>query len=523
LRTDTGERSEVGEFYFDQKEADAAVEFIEGLKHWQGEWAGKPFILSPYQRRTTEDIVGWKRVSNDTPRYRWVYVEVPKGNGKTPWGAALVLLSLHWYCVPGAEIYSVAGDREQARLVYNDAKGMTIEAPELAARSLLYTNSIVVPTTSSVYKVLSSEAKTKHGPRPFRVFMDEMHVQPNRNLFDTLKPGVEKGDDAQLIMLTTAGEYDAESLCFTEHEYALATLRPKDDERHIVDPSYYATIYAADHDDDPGDEEVWAKANPNLGVSVSIQGLRDAYRRASHNPVELSSFKRLRLNIWSESTQGVIDPYAWKACSTLPEPKGRCFLGMDLSSKIDLTAVVAYWPETHSVLAYFWLPDNNIKLRGRQDVFDYERYAKEGWITLTPGSQIDYGFPRKTVNQLAAKFDVADIGYDGWNATQMENWLGDEDGLPITQVRQGSKTLSEPFKEIVGFHLDHELKHGGNPVLTWNALNLAARRDPNDGWAPDKSSPRKRIDGMVALINARARALGDEGPSIYDTRGARWA
>ena len=512
LRTDTGTRSKPpAGFYFDTKEAKSAVRFIENrCHHWQEPFAGQRFILEPWQRRLVEDIKGWKR-TDGSHRYRWVYVEVPKGNGKTPLGAALILLGLHWSGDRGAELYSVAGDREQARLVYADARGMTVESAELSSRSMLYRDSITVPEHAATYKVLSAEAPTKHGPRPSLVIFDELHVQPNRKLFDTLKSGVGKRPGAQLIMLTTAGEYDEESLCWNEHEYATATVRPENDDNHIDDPAYYAVIYAADPTADPGDERQW-KCNPNLGVSVDLEGLRDEYRRAKNIPPELSSFKRLRLNIWAEESQAVIDMAKWRTkCGRPPLCEGPCYLGMDLSSKLDLTAVAAYFPDTHSVLVFYWLPEENIRERARLDVFDYQRYAREGFITLTPGSKVDFGFIRKKVNELYDRFDVIDVGFDSWNATQMETWLAEEDGIPITSVRQGSKTLSQPFKDLVGEVADGELRHGGNPVLTWNASNLRAKRDCNDNWQTDKKMQRKRIDGCSAVINAKARFFDNDG------------
>lgn len=517
-RTATGSRSRPPKgYWFDAREAASAVAFIEArCRHWQGAYAGRPFYLSPYQRRTTEDIVGWKR-ADGAPRFRCVYVEVPKGNGKTPWGAALVLLALHWSGETGAEVYSVAGDREQARLVYADARGMTLESPELTSRSVLYTHSIKVPSCNAVYKVLSAEAHTKHGPRPYRVIFDELHVQPNRKLFDILKSGVEKRDDSQLIMLTTAGGFDQESLCYTEHEYARATTLTKRDPGHIADPSYYAVIYAAHPDDDPGDEKVWAEVNPNLNVSVSLQGMRDAYRRAKHNPVELATFKQLRLNIWGDDAEGVINSEHWKKCSGKPICRGRCYIGMDLSSKIDLTAVAAYFPETHSVLVHFWIPAGNLEERGRRDVFDYRRYVSAGLITATDGTWVDQTSVRAHVNELREQHDVREIGFDSWNASEICRWLEDEDGFTITEVRQGSRTLSEPFKYLVSLVDAGELRHGGHPVLTWNARNLKARRDGNQGWSPDKRSQRKRIDGMSAAIMAVERAMGSEGESVYES------
>lgn len=515
LRTVTGSRSRPPKgFYFDAKEAESAVRFIEArCHHWQDPYQGKRFILEPWQRELIEDLFGWKRADGSL-RYRWGYVEVPKGNGKTPLGAAIVLLALHWSGEVGAEVYSAAGDREQARLIYADARGMTLESPELTSRSVLYTNQIKIPETNSTYKVLSADAPTKHGFRPSLVVVDELHVQPNRKLFDTLKAGVIKRPNAMLISLTTAGEYDEESLCWNEHEYAVACCKGE-----IDDPAYYAVVYAADKDDDPGDEKTWIKSNPNYGVTVLKAGLEDEYRRAKFSPMELASFKQLHLNIWAESLEGVIDIAKWDKCSAPPEPEGECYIGLDLSSKLDLTSAVAYFPANHSVLVKFWIPEEDLRERIRRDVFDYKRHIESGLIVATEGNLVDQTAIRNQIVEWGDTYELIDIGFDPWNATQMSIWLGDEEGFEVTEVRQGTKTLSEPMKAMVGYVKNEELRHGGNPVLRWNALNLKAQRDPNDNWRPVKhGGGSKRIDGMVALIMAIERALGhadEQPPMVY--------
>jgi len=231
---------------------------------------------------------------------------------------------------------------------------------------------------------------------------------------------------------------------------------------------------------------------------VQIEGLRDEYRRAQHNPGELASFRQLHLNIWAEASG-----------------EGPCFVGIDLSSKLDLTAAAAYFPETHSLIVRFWIPSENIEDRKRRDVFDYPRYVREGWIVATDGSVVDQAAIRNQVREWGETYDVQEIGYDPWNASQMAVWLQDEDGFPLTEVRQGFRTLSDPFKALIGLVLDKKLRHGGNPVLAWCAANLKARRDANENWAPVKYSVRKRIDGMVALIMAVLVSSHAEPEKVY--------
>jgi len=466
-------------------------------------------VLEPWQRQIVEDIYGWKR-DDGSLRYRWVYVEVPKGNGKTAFAATLVLVALHWFGDVGAEVYSAAGDRAQARLIYADVRGMTLESPELASKSMLYTNSIVVPATQCAYKVLSADASSKHGFRPNLVAFDELHVQPNRKLFDALKSGIIKRPDGMLVMLTTAGEYDEESLCWTEHEYALAAIADP-----TFDPSYYAVVYAADAKDDPGDERTWAKANPNLGVTVSVEGLRDEYRRARRNPGELASFRQLHLNVWAQSAEGVVDMACWVKCAGEPVCQGPAYGGMDLSLRLDLTAAALYFPETRSVIVKCWLPEGDpgdLDERKRRDAFDYARAVLRGELVLTPGQVVDLQFVRRQWQEWAGLYDLVEIGFDPYNAGQLANQLQHEDGFVLTQVRQGAQTLSEPFKDLVGEVKNLELRHGGNGLLTYAAGNVKAHSDANENWRPVKhKGGRKRIDPWTALLNAKARANAATG------------
>lgn len=505
--TDPGDRSKgAGEYWFDADEAKSVVRFIEKrCHHWQGEWAGKPFILEPWELEIVEDIIGWKR-KDGRRRYRTVSIWVPKGNGKTMLLGALALVFTVWDAEPGAEIFSAAGDRTQAGLIYNDAQGIVGQDESLDDRLDIFPGSkrIVDPVNHSFYQVLSSDSKTKHGFKPHAILFDELHVQTKRDLFDTLKSGMMKRRQPMLITISTAGIADESALCWKEYQYAKAVI-----EGEIKNPHHYAVIYEAPSDADPGSPKVWRQANPNYGVSVDVAGLLDLYEKAKHDPGELASFKRLHLNIWSDTAVGGIDMDKWRACGDFPETTIReeCYLGLDVSSKLDLTALVALFPRTGSVLAWFWIPEENMVERCRREIFDYPTHTKSGLITATPGSWVDQGFIRNKVRELDQLFDIKQIAYDSWNASQLATWLQDEDGHEVVELRQGPFTLSEACKFTVGMILDGKFRHGNNPVLTWNARNLGFSRDSHDGWAPRKEKTgTKRIDGMVALIMAVRQA-----------------
>ncbi len=266
-------------------DGERAIRFVEeNLCHWEGEWAGKPFLLMPWEKEIVRDIFGWKR-PDGLRRYRTVYVEVPKGNGKSPLAAAIACLLLFWDAEAGAQVYSVAGDQEQARIVFSDAANMVDQSDELASASITLKDRIVYPAVHGFYQVLSSKAPTKHGLRPHGILFDELHVQPNRILFDTLRFAMKKRRQPLFVMITTAGLFDEDSLCWTEHQYAAAVISGD-----IVDDGYYAVIYGATAEDDWTSDATFAKANPSLGVTVRLDDLREECNRALKNPADQPGF-----------------------------------------------------------------------------------------------------------------------------------------------------------------------------------------------------------------------------------------
>jgi phage terminase large subunit-like protein len=272
-------------------------------------------------------------------------------------------------------------------------------------------------------------------------------------------------------------------------------------------------IFAASPDDDCFCEETWKKCNPNYGISVKAQNLLEIAEKAKRIPSEQVTFKQLHCNVWADQVDGGIDMEAWKRC-TLPievAPGDDCYIGIDLSSKLDLTALVAYFPRTHSLLCYFWLPEANIFQRKRREVFDYPRFARARYVKLTSGNWVDQTHVRKKVNALGRLYNVVQVGYDSWNSSQLATWLQDEDGFEIMELRQGFKTMSEPAKNMMGLVADGLLRHGGNPVLRKNASNVVWRYDANANIAPKKfKEGHKRIDGMVAAIMAIGLGTGVE-------------
>jgi phage terminase large subunit-like protein len=507
-------------FWFDKKAADLAVAFFEKLLvHSKGEWAGQAFKLQPWQR---DDIIrplfGWKR-ADGTRRYRTAYIEIPRKNGKSTLSAGLALYLLFADGEPGAEVYSAAADTDQARIVFEEAQRMVEASPALSEHGQVYRRSIIVKSERSTYRVISADAHTKHGFNAHGIVFDELHAQPNRELWDVLNTSVGARRQPLMIMITTAGVYDPESICWEQHEYARQVLNGA-----IEDPSYFAYIAAADDEDDWTSPVVWAKANPGLGETIKLDYLEGECRRAIASPAYQNTFRRLHLNQWTSQDERWLDMAAWNACKAeMPDLRGRvCFGGLDLASTTDIAAFVLCFPpeeedEPYWLLPFFWIPKDSLFDRVRRDRVPYDAWLRDGLVTATPGSVIDYYYIEERIRQLALDYEIQEIAFDRWGATLLYQRL-EEARMTMIQFGQGFASMSPPMKEMLNLVLSKRLAHDGNHVLRWMADNVVARQDPAGNIKPDKSKSKQRIDGIVAGIMAIDRATRYT-VSVYEERG----
>lgn len=517
-------RGEPDRYWFDEAAADHACTFFERfLLHSKGEWAGQPFRLEPWQRdRVIRPLFGWKR-ADGTRRYRTAFVSMGRKCGKSEIGAGIALYCLIADGEIGAEVYSAAADRDQAAIVFEAARSMVEASPALARHCEVYRRAIVVPSTGSSYKVLSADAPTKHGKNAHAVIFDELHAQPNRDLWDVLKTAMGARRQPLMVALTTAG-FDRESICREVYDYACKVR-----DGIIVDDTFLTVIYETDKAEDWTDPKVWAKANPNLGVCLKIEFLQEECRRAQESPAYQNTFRRLHLNQWTEQETRWIDMRVWdrggKAID-LESLEGRpCTAGLDLSSRTDLSAFVLLFApdpnrgETHyQVLPFFWMPAENIRDRARRDRVPLDLWVGSGHIAATEGNVIDYRAIQRKVCELRETYDIREIAIDRWNSTQLAIELEGE-GLTVCEFGQGYKEMSDPTKELDALIISERLQHGGHPVLRWMASNVALRKDPADNWKPDKGRSQDRIDGIVALVMALGRMMVQDPPSIYEKRG----
>ncbi len=521
----------VGErrYYFDKAAADVAVLFFETLLvHSKGEWFGQPFKLQPWQKKIVRDVFGWKR-EDGTRRYRTVYIEVPRKNGKSTFCSGLALYLLFADGEPGAEVYSAAVDREQANIVFEEAKKMVEASPDLLELAEPYKKSIMLKSGNGVYRVLSGDAPNQHGLNASGIVFDELHAQPNRELYDVLTTSTGARRQPLMIMITTAG-FDRESICYEQHEHARKVL-----DGIVVDPEFYAFIAAADDKDDWMDPATWRKANPGYGVTIKEDYLATEARRAATTPAYQNTFRRLHLNQWTSQETRWLDIGVWDGCAEPPIDeqllKGQiCYGGLDLASTTDIAAFVLNFSaepgedEQHVWLPFFWIPSANLQERVRRDRVPYDAWVRDGWMRMTEGNVIDYNVIVRDIIALGEQFNIKEIAFDRWGATLVSQQL-EGAGFTMVGFGQGFQSMSGPTKELLRIVLDKRLRHGGNPVLRWMADNLVVRTDPAGNVKPDKEKSREKIDGIVAGIMGLDRALRNASKpvkSVYETRGIRF-
>jgi phage terminase large subunit-like protein len=499
-----------------------AVKFLRSLKHPKSSAPKRAFQLDPWQERIVRRIYG-PRHPDGTRIVRTVFLLLPRGNRKTSLSAALALLhTIGPEKAPGGEVVSAASDRKQARLAYQEALEI-IRADKriMPAISLQdYRNRLNYPANGSFYEAISADAGTQHGRTPVFVLADELHAWKNRDLWDVLRSGLPKTKGTLLIIATTAGR-GQENVAFELYDYARKVALGE-----IDDPAFLPVLFEAPRDCDWRDEEIWRAVNPGLPHGYpDLEGLRQLAREAENRPGDREAFRQLHLNIWLDHSS---DPFVDMAVydqgavpvdlDELELSGGPCWLGVDLSSNTDLTAIVAAWRDGdgYIVRPWFFCPDDNLRRRAERDQVPYPRWAEEGFITPTPGNVVDFRTVEDTIRELCARFPVQEIAFDPHMGRVMMANLA-ADGLPAVEFRQGWVTMAPAVKELERAILGGGFRHGAHPVLRWNFENIAVETDKAGNRGFHKGKSRDRIDGAVAAAMAVARAAsGTEYSSLWN-------
>ncbi|QDM27566.1 terminase large subunit [Tardiphaga sp. vice304] len=488
-----------------------AVEFFRRLKHPKSRLPNKSFQLDPWQERIVRRIYGPRKLDGSRI-VSTVVMLLPRGNRKTSFAAALALLhTIGPEKVVNGEAIFAASDRQQAGIGFKEALGIVQAEPKVLSKLKVYdahnsAKKIVYPRGATL-EVIASEAGGQHGRTPAFVLADELHVWPNKYLWEALTTGLDKLDDPLLIVATTAGR-GQENIAWEIVENARKVARGE-----IDDPSILPVLFEADPKCDYADENVWRSVNPGSAHGYpSIEGFRRHVRRAKNSPSERDSLRQLKLNIWLEnSTSPFVDMAIYDEGSAPVDPevwRGQpCWIGVDVSKTTDLTAVVACFRQDDGfvVLPQFFCPEDNILARSERDGVNYVEWGKEKLITPTPGNVIDYVMVADAIIALCERYEVREIGIDVTYAQAIIAILT-ERGLPVVILQQGWKTQSPALSELERAIIGRKFHHGGHKVLRWNFSNVVIYTDSNENRTIHKGKSTDRVDGASATWMAVSRA-----------------
>ena len=508
-------------YYFDKQAANKAIGFIETFcTHTKGELSGTALILEDWQKKIVGDLFGWKNKKTNLRRYRTAYIQIARKNGKSTLAAALALLMLYVDDEKGSEVYSAASNRQQAGIVFEIAKGMIQNNKELNSRGKIFRNSIINEGKGNFYQAISSDSKTKHGFNSNCVVYDELHTAQNRELWDALATSVGSRRQPLIITITTAG-FDRQSICYELYSYAKRILN-----KSLKDDTFYPCVFECDIDDDIQDEKVWKKANPNYGISLKKKYMKIESQKAMDVPSYLNTFKRLHLNIWTDSVSVWIPNNEWMECHQEFDYDSldgcAAWGGLDLASTRDLSALTLVFKveDKFVIMPYIFVPKENAIKRSKIDGVDYLTFIRENDVIATEGDVQDYSFIRKTINDLSKKYRIQSIAYDRWGASQLILDLTNQDGVPMSPLGQGFVSLSAPTKTFEREILAKNVIHPNNKCLNWCMSNVAIQEDASGNLKPAKNKSKEKIDPVVATICAFAEMMTmDSGESVYDERG----
>ena len=507
--------------HWDREAAEREIAFYPLFRHYKGEWGkrtkehpdGQPIVLQPWQQFAVGCAFGWKR-EDGTRRFRTVYIEVGAKNGKTLMAAGIGNRLAFFDNEPGAEVYSAATKRDQAKISWNDAVQMVKRNPSLSRRIEALAGSLVDLSSASKFAPLGRDSDTDQGINVHGAIIDELHVHADREVIDNIEKATFARRQPMIVKITTAG-VKRESVWAQERADAVSVV-----EGRATDDSMLVLIYTLDEGDDPFDEAVWGKPNPSLGVTISLEKLRAAAAKAQRSPGYLSAYLRYHMNVPTQVSSRAIDIDEWDRNADEPEipDGGIVYAGLDLASVRDLSALILVHPDAdgmHHVECRFWCPEDGIVQRSRVDGVPYADWVRDGFLIATPGNVTDYAFIREEAKRLAERWGIREIGLDRWNATQLATELG-QDGASCVAVAQTQAGLAPAWRELEKLILGHRLRHGANPILRWMAGNVEVETDAAGNQKPSKAHSSERIDGMVALTMAVSRAIAHAGEAATE-------
>lgn len=543
---DDFEREDYGDairFNFDEA-MDVCLFYCDKINHVKGKWAGKPVDLMDWHCFIIINLIGWQKpryeedeetgelkldhegqkipVLTDAGDQQWVrrfntaYSEVARKNAKSTLSSGLGLYMTGFDGEGGAEVYSAATTKDQARIVFDDAKEMIRKSPKLQSVLGFHKLNIHDLSTGSKFEPLSADENTLDGKNIHLGIVDELHAHKTRGVWDVLETATGAREQPLILAITTAG-FILDGICYEIRDYCKKVLQGV-----IQDDTFFGIIYTLDEEDDPFDEKVWFKANPGLGICKKWDDLRRLAKKAKEQVSARPNFLTKHMNVWvrGETTWMNMDKYQ-DAPKIDASPGDLTWVGVDLSQKIDISAAIKIKKTADGhvhVTCKFWIPEERLDSCSRQMAELYRKWASEGWIELTDGAVIDQDVIKSDIIEWVSGENLQEIAYDPWSATQFAISMVDE-GMPMIEVPQSVKNLSEAMKQSEAMVYNKEYHHDGNPVMEWMMSNVCVKEDKNGNIFPLKERAENKIDGPVALFTGMSRVILGE---VEQKGGLEW-
>lgn len=514
-------------YRFDRKKAERICNFIQLLPHTKGMWAARreTIVLQPWQKFILCAVFGWVHKTTKLRRFREVYAEIPRKNGKSVLAAGVGLYMFTKDNEFGAEVYSGATTEKQAWEIFRPARLIAMRTADLREDGgiVVSASNLSIEENGSRFEPLIGNPGD--GASPSCVLIDEYHEHDTDALYQAMTTGMGARQQPLTFVITTAG-VNLAGPCYRKRDYLIKVLSGT-----LADEELFGLIFGIDEEDDWAAVEALKKANPNYGVSVLAEALLSSRHKAMQSASEQNSFRTKHLNQWVGAKKAWMNMLVWKdspAQKTLEELSGRlAYIGLDLASKIDVAAMILLFPPTENDPLYhvhgrYYLPEDILKEKDVANVSHYAAWSNQGFLTTTPGNVIDYDYIKDDLRKFSKQFEIKEIVFDPWQATPIANEMIKE-GAPMVELGATVKNFSEPMKEVEKLARQKRLAHGNCPMLMWMTSNVVARLDNKDNIYPTKELPENKIDGPVALIAAMSRATlnQNDGSTIYNDPSAR--
>lgn len=503
------EEQETHTYIFDERKGNKPILFIEKFcKNSKGKWAGQSLKLELFQKAFIQALFGFVDKETGIRKYKKGALFIGRKNGKSTMDSGLANFMLTKDGEGGAEVYSVATKRDQAKVVWDEAKRMIKKSPELNKRIRCLVGGIFYDKTDSFMKALASDSNSLDGLNAHFVICDEVHAWKDKNLLDVMYDSMSAREQPMLLETSTMGTV-RESVFDNEYEYFSDIIKGYEGKGEIKDETVLPVIYELDNPNEWQDEKKWYKANPGLGTIKNIKDLRDKVNRAKNNPIELVNLLCKDFNIrqneqdkWitfdianNEEKYNIEDLFDTYAIG-----------GVDLSSTTDLTCATLLIIKHNKkyVIQQYFIPSERLEFKIKDDKIPYDKWEKRGLVTVCEGAKVNYSDVTQWFLRMNEEYQISTlwVGYDPWNT---QYWVEEmkEYGFEMVEVRQGAKTMSNPMKQLEADLIEKNVNYNNNPVLKWCLCNTSVKRDENDNIRPIKGQKqRARIDGTVSLIIA---------------------